>query len=115
MSQVDGSIYFTYESVAAAKALNETRALIRFNADGTNATLLGPDNLLAQGTPHGLKLSEEDGVEYLYHANNQAIVAKTDMQGNIIWRVDMTKQWTGTDNWPFKPTDVLVPPGAGQL
>lgn len=116
MSHVDGSIYFTYESVAAAKALPETRALIRYNADGTNGTLLGRDNTLAQGVPHGIKLAVENGIEYLYHANNDAIVAKTDLEGNIIWRHDMTAAWSkNSEFWPFKPTDVVLPPGLDQV
>ena len=112
MSHVDGSIYFTYESVVSTKTQPQTRALIRFNADGTNATLLGKDNQLAQGVPHGIKLAVEDGVEYLYHANNDAIVTKTDLEGNVIWTRDMTSVWSkDASNWPFKPTDVLLPPG----
>ena len=113
MSHVDGSVYFTYESVVMTKSQPDTRALIRYNADGTNPTLLGKDNTLAQGVPHGLKLSVENGREYLYHANNEALIAKTDLEGNIIWRHDLTANWTGTSNWPFKPTDVLYVPETG--
>ncbi len=114
LSHADGSIYFTYESMDGTKSDPATRALIRYDADGTNPTLLGADNRLAQGVPHGLKLSVEDGVEYLYHANNVATVTKTDMKANIIWSTNMTREWTNTSSWPFKPTDVLVPPGSDQ-
>jgi hypothetical protein len=41
----NGYIYFTYESDSVQP---DTRALIRFNPDGTGAELLGPDNALAQ-------------------------------------------------------------------
>lgn len=109
ISHVDGSIYFTYQSKSVEA---DTRALIRFNADGTGGELLGEDNFLANGVPHGLKLSVEDGVEYLYHANNEAIVHKTTLDGKVVWSRDMTKEWQNTENWPFKPTDVLVPPGS---
>lgn len=109
VSPFDSSIYFTYQSTDVA---DDTRALIRFNPDGTNATFCGEDNFLAYGVPHGLKLSVENGVEYLYHANNEAIVHKTTTDGKIIWTRNMTSEWEGTDNWPFKPTDVVVPPGS---
>lgn len=114
ISQVDGAIYFTYESQCSNKmdCPDGTAALIRFNPDGTNATLLG-DKTLAYGTPHGLKLSTENGVEYLYHANNYAIVHKTTLDGTVVWSSNMSALWPeGNENYPFKPTDVLVPPGS---
>jgi len=105
-----GRVYFTYESSNKADA--GVRALVRFEKDGTGGTLLG-NATLAQGVPHGLKVQREaDGIEYLYHANNAATVTKTTLAGDILWRTDMTSAWSGNKtNWPFKPTDLLIPPG----
>jgi hypothetical protein len=105
-----GNIYFTYES--ADKTDAGVRAIIRYNPDGTGGTLLG-NATLAQGVPHGIKVQEEeDGKEYLYHANNAATVTKTTLDGEIVWLTDMTSAWKGNkSNWPFKPTDLLIPPG----
>jgi hypothetical protein len=106
-----GNIYFTYESEPAAKATPGVRALIRYEPDGTGGTLLG-DATLAQGVPHGIKIAEEAGVEYLYHGNNAAKVHKTYTNGTYVWSTDMTAAWSKNHtHWPFKPTDVLVPPG----
>jgi hypothetical protein len=103
-----GNIYFTYQSATVAES---TRALIKFLPDGTGAQLLGNDNTLAQvyfflagspslsrrllpqpsfrscqGVPHGLRIAYgEEGGPFLYHANNEATVHKTDLAGNIIW------------------------------
>ena len=105
-----GNIYFTYES--ANKGDAGVRALLRFAPDGTGGKLLG-NATLAQGVPHGIKVQREaDGKEYLYHANNAATVTKTTLDGDIIWRSDMTAAWQGNKSfWPFKPTDLLIPPG----
>eukprot|EP00937_MAST-01D_sp_MAST-1D-sp2_P001365 g1365.t1 len=106
-----GRIYFTYESSNKGDA--GVRALIRYRADGTGGELLG-NATLAQGVPHGLKVQREaDGAEYLYHANNAATVTKTTLGGAIVWRTDMTSAWQhDAANWPFKPTDLLLAPGA---
>ena len=56
---MDGSIFLTYQSKSVNK---DTRALARFTPDGNNCTLVGPDNALAAGTPHGLRISNENGV-----------------------------------------------------
>eukprot|EP00040_Diaphanoeca_grandis_P039538 m.259362 g.259362 ORF g.259362 m.259362 type:complete len:354 (+) comp37937_c0_seq1:143-1204(+) len=104
-----GNIYFTYESQNKGDA--DVRALIRYAPDGTGGTLLG-DAALAQGVPHGIKIAVENGTEYLYHGNNMATVHKTTLDGDIIWSKDMTSAWSkNSTHWPFKPTDVLVPPG----
>jgi hypothetical protein len=64
-----GNIYFTYESSDKSDA--GARAILLFAPDGSGGTLLGDDNSLAQGVPHGIKVQQEaDGVEYLYHANS---------------------------------------------
>ena len=98
-----GNIYFTYE---AQKVEPHTRCLVRFNPDGTGATLLGPDNALAHGTPHGLNIDfEKDGNPVLYHANNDATVHKTTLDGRIIWTQKWSKQMGN-----YKPTDAVAPP-----
>eukprot|EP01079_Euglenida_sp_SAG-EU17-18_P006985 gene6985-1249_t len=118
---MSGRIYFTYES--QNKASPNVRALIRFESDGTGGTLLGDVALAqpvymrqiplalvhsAQGVPHGLKIgTDADGTEYLYHANNAAILHKTTLDGEYVWSTNMTSLWAGNpEHWPFKPTDV---------
>lgn len=101
----DGHIYFTYEP---EKVEDGTRVLVRFEPDGSSPVLLGGDNALAHGAPHGLSLHvDKDGKRHLYHANNNATVHKTTLDGAIEW----TRQWP-----PFmgnyKPTDVIALPGS---
>lgn len=70
-------IYFTFEPMQVD---DETRALVRFNPDGSGGELLGRDNTLAWGVPHGLRISFEEGQAFLYHANNGHTVHKTDLE-----------------------------------
>ena len=104
----DGHIYFTYEP---EKVEASTRALVRFESDGTGPVLLGGDNALAQGVPHGLNIQvDKAGQPHLYHANNAATVHKTTLTGEIEW----------TQKWPpqmgnYKPTDAVVPPGSDRV
>jgi hypothetical protein len=98
-----GNIYFTFEPEQVDE---HTRCLVRFGPDGTGAELLGPNNSLAHGTPHGLNIHvDKGGKAALYHANNDATVHKTTLDGQILW----------TQRWPpqmgnYKPTDAVVPP-----
>jgi len=108
----DGNIYFTYEPVNITE---DTRVLVRFAPDGTSAQLLGKDNSLAFGTPHGLRISYEKDGPYLYHANNDATVHKTTLEGDIVWTNNATDAWKGTKFWPFKPTDAVVPDGSDRV
>lgn len=107
----NGNIYFTYESATVTAA---TRVLVKFPPSGMGpGQLLGPDNELAYGTPHGLRLSvESDGNEYLYHANNDMKIFKTYLNGTVIWRNNnaIPQQYS-----PYHPTDALsgTPPGQG--
>lgn len=56
-----GNIYFTFQPVSVE---TQTRVLVRFNPDGTGGTLLGDDNRLAYGVPHGLRIrTEADGMQ----------------------------------------------------
>ncbi len=103
-----GNIYFTFEP---EKVEAHTRVLVRFAPDGTGGVLLGEDNKLALGVPHGLNIhTEKDGAVYLDHANNAATVHKTTLEGKIMW----------TQVWPpqmgnYKPTDAVVPPGSDRV
>jgi hypothetical protein len=99
----DGNIYFTFEPEQVDA---QTRSLVRFAPDGTGAVLLGSDNTLAHGVPHGLNVHQDkDGNTVLYHANNDATVHKTTLDGRVLW----------TQKWPaqmgnYKPTDAVAPP-----
>ena len=98
-----GNIYVTYEPEKVEAA---TRCLLRFAPDGSRPQLLGSDNALAFGTPHGLNIhADADGKEHLYHANNAATIFKTTLEGEIVW----------TQKWPaamgnYHPTDTIVTP-----
>jgi hypothetical protein len=103
-----GLIYFAFEPSAVDAT---TRTPVRFAADGTGATLLGGDNALAHGAPHGLNIHiGKDGHHFLYHANNDATVQKTSLAGDVLW----------SQKWPpamgnYKPTDVVVPEGSDKV
>lgn len=103
----EGNIYFTFEP----EDVNEkTRVLVRFAPDGTGGVLLGDDNRLAAGVPHGLNIhTEKDGTACLDHANNNATVHKTLLDGHIVW----TQAWS-PQMGNYKPTDIVVPPGSSR-
>jgi len=104
----NGNIYFTYEP---EKVEADTRCLVRFAPDGTGAKLLGRDNKLAFGVPHGLNIHvDAAGTAHLYHANNAATVHKTTLEGEIEW----TQQWPAAMG-NYKPTDAVVLPGGQRL
>ena len=103
-----GNIFFTFEP---AEVTERTRCLVRFAPDGTRPTLLGPDNALAHGVPHGLNIQvEKDGQASLYHANNDATVHKTTLDGRILW----TQKW-GPQMGNYKPTDAVAPPSGDRV
>jgi hypothetical protein len=104
----EGNIYFTFE---AEKVEEQTRCLVRFKPDGTEATLLGANNALAHGTPHGLNIHiDNDGHPVLYHANNDATVHKTTLDGHILWTQKWSKQMGN-----YKPTDAVAPPKSDRV
>jgi hypothetical protein len=103
-----GNIYFTFEP---EKVEPETRCLVRFAPDGTNPVLLGNDNALARGVPHGLNIHlDKDGEPVIYHANNDATVHKTTLEGRVLW----TQKWT-PQMGNYKPTDAAAPPGSDRV
>src|SRR5208283_1365886 len=104
----EGNIYFTYEP---EKVQEDTRCLVRFKPDGTGAVLLGADNGLAQGVPHGLNIHlGKDGKHVLYHANNAATVHKTTLEGDVLW----TQKWS-PQMGNYKPTDAVAPPDGDRV
>jgi hypothetical protein len=103
-----GNIYFTYEP---EKVDEQTRSLVRFAPDGTAPVLLGTDNALAHGVPHGLNIDfDKDGHAVLYHANNDATVHKTTLDGHVLW----TQKWA-PQMGNYKPTDAVAPPGSDRV
>lgn len=103
-----GRIYFSYEAERVDAA---TRCLVRFEADGTRPVLLGQDNRLAVGVPHGLNIQvDAQGQAHLYHANNDATVLKSTLDGEVKW----VRRWPA-DLGNYKPTDVVVPPGSARV
>jgi hypothetical protein len=103
-----GNIYFNFEPESISA---ETRTLVRFAPDGTDAVLLGTTNTLAYGVPHGLNIEiREDGKTLLYHAHNEALIHCTTLDGDIVW----SQKW-GAQMGNFKPTDVLVPAGSSRV
>jgi hypothetical protein len=103
-----GNIYFTYEP---EKVDEQTRSLVRFAPDGTAPVLLGTDNALAHGVPHGLNIDfDKDGHAVLYHANNDATVHKTTLDGQVLW----TQKWA-PQMGNYKPTDAVAPPGSDRV
>lgn len=104
----NGHIYFVYEPQPVEA---ETRTLVRFEPDGTGAVLLGSSNQLAHGAPHGLNIHLTRGGErFLYHANNDATVQKTTLEGEVLW----SQKWTPAMG-NYKPTDVVVPEGMDRV
>lgn len=103
-----GQIYLTYDSEDLSA---DTRALVRWAPNGTSPVLIGSNNTLANGTPHGLRHSVEGGVEFLYHANNSGL-SKSTLDGDVVWSVMKPLVWEGL---PYKPTDCMVVPGSEDL
>jgi len=101
------NIILTYQPYA-----NDSHCMIRWNPDGTGGTSFGPGSELCAGTPHGLRLSHEGPSQtpYLYHANNNKVLHKTDMKGNIIWTINgPPKNYTHV---AYRPTWFATPPGS---
>jgi len=115
--EATGFIYYTFQPT---KVTPSTQCLVRFQPDGSNAVFLGipgPSGL-SRGVPHGLRIEFDpaDNATYLYHANNAALIFKTDLSGNIVWEIDLSSwQHEHPEFWPIKPTQTVVVPGTEVL
>ena len=79
----DENIILTYQN----DGKTDTHCLATWNPDGTGGTLSG-DPTLCSGTPHGLKITTEGDEQFLYHANNAQKLAKTTLNGSVVWLKD---------------------------
>jgi|Transcript_12871 hypothetical protein len=104
VTDANNNIYLTYENDG-----KDANCLIRWKPDGTGGEFMtGGGGALCSGTPHGLKIATEAGVEYLYHANNNQKLTKTTLDGTIVWQRNGT---FGQDPaLPYRPTWFAVPP-----
>ena len=116
------NIYLTYQNDGV-----DPHCLIRWNKDGLNASFAGNGTpQLCDGTPHGLKISTEGDSQFLYHANNAQKLAKTTLDGEIVWIVNgpfgqnstctnvtcPNNSCACTDGKaPYIPTWFAIPPG----
>ena len=104
-----GNIYLTYEP----DHTNDTHCLVRWKPDGTGAEFMtGGGHALCDGTPHGLKIKTEGGVEYLYHANNNQKLTKTHLDGTIVWQKNGL---FGQDTTVYRPTWFATPPDSDYM
>ena len=90
------NIYLTYAQYANSSMATDRHCLIRWDPDGGNGVFVDRGGeALCSGKPHGLKLANEGGALYLYHANVQQTAAvartgkltKTTLDGGIVWQV----------------------------
>lgn len=80
----DENIILTYQDGG-----KDPHCIIKWNPDGTGGEFAGKDSPeLCTGTPHGLKITTEGNTQYLYHANNKQKLAKTTLDGEIVWIKD---------------------------
>ena len=87
-------------------SMNDTHCMIRWNPDGTGGEQFGPGAELCAGTPHGLRLTHENGIPYLYHANNAQKLHKTRLDGTIVWSVE-GRQTMSPDFFRISPPGLL--------
>lgn len=77
----DENILLTYQNDGI-----DQHCIIKWKPDGTGGTFASQDSPgLCAGTPHGLKITTEGDTQYLYHANNAQKLAKTTMDGKVVW------------------------------
>ena len=100
----DKNIYLTYQNDGKDK-----NCLIKWKPDGTGGEFMtGGGDDLCTGTPHGLKITNEGGKAFLYHANNNQKLTKTTLDGKIVWQ---TLGNFGQDpKDPYRPTWFATPP-----
>jgi len=116
-----GNIYVTYVNWDNGIVSNGTdqHCLVRWNPDGTNGTWMDLGGTkLCSGTPHGLKIANEGGELFLYHANcgveaaryGSGKLTKTTLNGTVLW------QHVGSFGQPtaaakdYRPTWWAIPP-----
>jgi len=113
----ESRIYFTYQPI---NVTTETKVLVRFEKNALGkyvGTAIGEPSLSA-GVPHGLRIEhdKEAGKSFLYHANNDATIFKTDTNGKIVWKANFSNwQQDKPQYWPLKPTDSIVIPNSDIL
>jgi len=104
------NIYATYQNDG-----KDQNCLIKWNPDGTGGEFMqgnGSTSALCDGTPHGLKIAMEDGVEYLYHANNNQKLTKTKLDGTVIWQVQGFFGQNPAGLKSYRPTWHAILPGS---
>jgi len=104
VTDADKNIYLTYQNDGKDK-----NCLIKWNPDGTGGEFMtGGNSTLCSGTPHGLKIKNEGGKVFLYHANNNQKLTKTTLDGTIEWQVNGN---FGQDpKAAYRPTWFATPP-----
>lgn len=108
----DGVKAGDYHGLAVDKDLNihltytgNEHCLVRWSPDDgyTKPLVMGPGADLCQGTPHGLRLSNEGDEVFLYHANNNQALHKTKLDGTLVWTITGLPG-NDTTLGPYKPT-----------
>lgn len=108
----DNNIYLTYDN--SGNGGTDTNCLIRWKPDGTAGEFMtGGGTKLCEGVAHGLNIATEDGVQYLYHANNKQKLTKTHLDGTIVWQIDGV--FTENQPMPYTPTWFAPIPGSDKL
>ena len=106
----DDNILLTYDHAGANDS--SAHCMVKWKPDGTGVGEgFGPGPELCAGTPHGLRISHEPEGDFLYHANNGAVLHKTDMNGNLVWTTRGPPN-NDTKFLPYKPTWFAAPPGS---
>eukprot|EP00929_Paragymnodinium_shiwhaense_P092605 TRINITY_DN52561_c0_g1_i1.p1 TRINITY_DN52561_c0_g1~~TRINITY_DN52561_c0_g1_i1.p1 ORF type:complete len:339 (-),score=35.74 TRINITY_DN52561_c0_g1_i1:29-1045(-) len=101
----DHNIYLTYQN----DGHKDTNCLIKWNTDGTGGEFMtGGGTTLCSGEPHGLKIANEGGSMFFYHANNDEKLTKSKLNGEIVWQVlgNFGQDPTVT----YRPTWFATPP-----
>ena len=89
----------------------DPHCLIKWNPDGTGGEFAAKDSLaLCSGTPHGLKITNENGNVFLYHANNNQKLTKTTIDGTIVWQ--RNGNFGQDKSLPYRPTWFATPPNS---
>merc|ERR1712166_1667300 len=107
VTDADNNIYLTYQNDG-----KDPNCLIKWAPDGTKPEFMSAGGTaLCDGTAHGLKITTEGqaDTQYLYHANNNQKLTKTNLDGSIVWQTNGT---FGQADTTYRPTWFATPPGA---